>query len=324
MTTIQPFVNHWSTPSDDIMELPEVLPNVKQHSSPLATFDNLDLGQASTQADVNSAVSMLGAKIVNSEYTLHTFKNNIRNVVSLDNVNNNNSDYGDNYAKWRKLALVAKSINRFKHPRVERIKSEINLKKSIVSAPLSMSRSNNSKGVLYVTPGEIHNEALGTFRDQTTLFGALETASKKDFAYIKSALISDPKENLYDEDSPQRLVNRPNYRGYTPFYVACKNGNVELIELLLVFKANPYQLCKVSTNESETGLVVAARWGHLEAVRYLLSERFIWSEREVKSAYKEAKNHQIKRILKTKINKRSFLERFFVCSSQQKKVNYLA
>ena len=35
------------------------------------------------------------------------------------------TEIGENYAKWKKLALVAKSIQKFKSLKVEKIKSEV-------------------------------------------------------------------------------------------------------------------------------------------------------------------------------------------------------
>ena len=33
---------------------------------------------------------------------------------------------------------------------------------------------------------------------------------------------------MYDEDSIERITNKPNPQGYTPLYIACKNGNLDV------------------------------------------------------------------------------------------------
>ena len=34
---------------------------------------------------------------------------------------------------------------------------------------------------------------------------------------------------MYDDDSIHRITNKPNPQGYTPLYIACKNGNLEVL-----------------------------------------------------------------------------------------------
>jgi len=200
---------------------------------------------------------------------------------------------------------------------------KINLKKSILNTPISrMNSTTNTNGVLYITPQEMHSGALDKFRDHTAFFELLENAGKKELVTIKRVLSSDPKENLYDSESPDRLANKPNFRGYSPLYIACKNGNSELMKLLLEFKANPFQLCRVSPKQKESILLVAARWGHLDIVKYLLSDKFTWPEKEIKKAHNETANIQTKKYLKIIIdnNKKPFFRRWF--SFSQRKACY--
>jgi len=57
------------------------------------------------------------------------------------------------------------------------------------------------------------------------------------------------------------------------------------------------------------------RWGHFDIVKYLLDARFDWPERELRVAYLEAKNSEMKKILKDQLEKtkRPFLKRIFSC-----------
>jgi hypothetical protein len=232
-------------------------------------------------------------------------------------------DSGENYQKWRKLTLVAKSIHRFRSLRVERIKSEFNLKISIRDTPFPKRNISAKKDPMCVTPKEMYNDALNDFREQTAFFEALQIASKMDLIRIRATLTNDPKENFYDPESPYRLANKPNHKGYTPLYIACKNGHLELVKLLIEFKANPYQLCKISPKDKESIIIVAARWGHIDILKYLLSDKFIWPQKELKKACKEALNNQTKKVIKIFIekNKSPLLERIFSCSAR--KINYL-
>jgi hypothetical protein len=227
-------------------------------------------------------------------------------------------DFGEVYAKWRKLTLVAKSIQRFRSLRVERIQSEGNLRRTLLDTQLQKRSSLDNDGIMIITPTHIHNDALDSFRDQHVFFEALESASKKDLPLIKKILQKDPKANLYDADSPYRLANKPNHRGYTPLYVACKNGNLDLVRLLIEHQANPYQLINVGPNMKESILLVAARWGHIELMKYLTGSNFMWSEKELRRAYKEAMGSHAKKHMKLHIqkNSKSFFGRFFSCSNK--------
>lgn len=44
---------------------------------------------------------------------------------------------------------------------------------------------------------------------------------------------------VYDANDPLHLLNRPNKNGFTPMYLAAKNGLNSVIELLLDRRANP-------------------------------------------------------------------------------------
>lgn len=219
-------------------------------------------------------------------------------------------------AGWKKLILVAKSIHRFRSLRVERINSHSGLKSSIDSAPRSKTTfpafGNHQ---MFVTIEEIEAKALGMFRNQLSFFKALEVGSEEDLLFIRDMLGNDPKANLYDAANPERLANKPDHRGYTPLYVACKNGNLELVKLLIQFQANPYQTCQVTKKENESIISVAARWSHLELIKYFLSEDFIWDEAELRKVYNETEGDEIKRIICTQMvpRKKSCWSQIFPC-----------
>lgn len=68
--------------------------------------------------------------------------------------------------------------------------------------------------------------------------------------------------NSRDED---HILNRRDLRGETPLYLACRNGNLEVVKFLVEKKCN---LELLSPNED--ALTVAVRWNHSDIVRYLL------------------------------------------------------
>lgn len=64
------------------------------------------------------------------------------------------------------------------------------------------------------------------------------------------------------------------------------------------------------------------RWGHLDVVKFLLSDKFTWPERDIKKAYDEANSNQTKKFLKAQvdINRKPFFKRLF--SFSQRKACY--
>jgi hypothetical protein len=238
-------------PDDLHIPLPwdDTLPNtLKRSFSELRGFDSspggltkIEFLRASSDQPGTCLVTSIEIKTTSSGFVHPKMNDHVLNESPTNHTDGH--DYGENYKQWRKLTLVAKSIHRFRSLRVERIKTEINLRINISNTPSSKRNTSTSKDLMYITPQERYNDALSEFRDQTAFFEALQIASKKDLVNIRATLMKDPKENYYDAESPHRLANKPNYKGYTPLYIACKNGHLELVRLLIEFKANPYQLC---------------------------------------------------------------------------------
>lgn len=65
-------------------------------------------------------------------------------------------------------------------------------------------------------------------------------------------------------------MNRPNKYGQNALYVACKNGNVGIVEYLVRSEANPHIQSKLLDNYTESPMEVAIRWNHVDCVAVLL------------------------------------------------------
>jgi ankyrin repeat protein len=121
--------------------------------------------------------------------------------------------------------------------------------------------------------------------------------------------------------------------------VACKNGNLNVVKLLITQGCNPFIRSATDhkshdTESLESNLQVAARWGHIEIVRYLLEngrESFNptgsrqWSRLELREAHDiEGIPIMIKQLIKTRYNEIYgtsihcaglciFIQRLFTC-----------
>jgi hypothetical protein len=60
------------------------------------------------------------------------------------------------------------------------------------------------------------------------MFKSIERGSEEDIEFVISCLKQDHRSNMYEADSVYRLANKPNHKGYTPLYVACKNGHLNV------------------------------------------------------------------------------------------------
>jgi ankyrin repeat protein len=54
---------------------------------------------------------------------------------------------------------------------------------------------------------------------------------------VKKMLIADPKLIMYDNTHSEVLVNKRNDYGFTPLYIASKNGNLKMAKLLIKYGA---------------------------------------------------------------------------------------
>lgn len=116
--------------------------------------------------------------------------------------------------------------------------------------------------------------------------------SKSDAELVVQAIVNDPKNYLLAQDSPDRLVNRVDVQGHSPLYIACKNGNLQIVKILMQNHANPFALFSITESSQESILEVSARWGLVDITKYLL-ESVMWEKKHVLSALHVCQNQEI-------------------------------
>lgn len=111
------------------------------------------------------------------------------------------------------------------------------------------------------------------------------------------------------------LINKPNRMNQTPIYLACRNGNLEIVKYLLEQQANPHILSNVDDEEKESTLQVACRWNHRQVVEYII-DAVQWKEADIRATIKmEGLEEEIVKILKVYAKKRfSCLFNFCLCA----------
>lgn len=55
-----------------------------------------------------------------------------------------------------------------------------------------------------------------------------ERGAEDDIREIKNMIDADPKKYLRDPKNAEHFINFKNSKGFTPLYIACKNGNLEV------------------------------------------------------------------------------------------------
>ena len=80
--------------------------------------------------------------------------------------------------------------------------------------------------------------------------------------------------------------------GHTPLYLAWKHGNEYMVNFLLENNANPLLKSTISSNEEESWLSVASRWGYINVVKVLWNLT-VWHRQNFNEALKGASNTEI-------------------------------
>lgn len=81
---------------------------------------------------------------------------------------------------------------------------------------------------------------------QVLLFEYIAIGLDQNIETIIDYIKKDPKRNAYDESEKHHyFVNKKNFKGLTPLYVACLNGHVKIVEPLITYGADHLQKCGV-------------------------------------------------------------------------------
>lgn len=142
--------------------------------------------------------------------------------------------------------------------------------------------------------------SIKKFRERQEFLRLITLGKESDLAKIEKFLQEDPSQFIYEFGDPMALVNKPTPNGQRPLYVAAKNGNLEIIKLLVKYGANPKLKSCFKTGDEGTLedslLEATVRWGAVHILQYLL-EQFEWTKNELKYAMQYASSPLIKGLL---------------------------
>lgn len=149
-----------------------------------------------------------------------------------------------------------------------------------------------------------YSVAIKEIRRQQTFEDSVQRGGPEDIQQILIEIENDPYRLLRNPNHPYALINKRNGKGQTPLYIACKNGNVELVRLLVRLGAD-YTMTSTVDGEEETCLEVAIRWRHIEVVKILMSKD--WDCRVMKKAKRICRSEVILKLLGNDKKKNKYL-----------------
>ena len=172
--------------------------------------------------------------------------------------------------KWNLLRNVVRAVTLFKSHEANEANDLDILVNEINQIPTDkiyrLKRRMTQENSAYVV-------ALKDLRREQSLHRCVERGNPEDLDTIKLEIEQDPYRLLRNSTHPLALINKRNAQGQTPMYIACKNGNLEVVILLLEENAD-YLLSSMVDSEEESNLEVAVRWGHHKVAQILLKKNW--------------------------------------------------
>ncbi|CDW87167.1 calmodulin [Stylonychia lemnae] len=182
---------------------------------------------------------------------------------------------------WLKISNAIKGINLLRRNIVKTLQDPDEIVEDIKNSP----RRRRTSQLASLTSINLTRTVLDDRRNQERFFDLIEAGGEKNLKKIQQEIDEDPKRYIYDVKDPCHLINKHNRMYQTPLYVACRNGNLGVVQLLINQQADPHLKSQIDKREWESILQVTARWNHYKLYEYLLSN-IKWTKQEIKEVLK--------------------------------------
>lgn len=145
--------------------------------------------------------------------------------------------------KWGVLLNVIKALNNMRHISARSVKSLTEIDRTMDGWEKKQKHRGDNE--LFRVESNFNDE-FEEITKQIKLFNYLSSGLDENVEKIAELVRKDPKRNLFDENSKQHyFINQKNYEGVTPLYVACLNGHIKIVEVLMKYNADHLMKCGV-------------------------------------------------------------------------------
>ena len=244
----------------------------------------------------------------------------IAQINSKENVTNIKKSKSTNKNLWNKLKNIHKITSALKHPETTKINDEEGLRDTLMEnykPKMRKSVPTNKEITLaqFLRKSQIEREFIRVnLKEQVyklIIKGNEQSINIKE--ELEKLFNQNPEKHKYLSNDENYLFNQKLSNGKTLFYIACQEGNKEIVKYFLEKNLNPN--IRVYYNDNiDSCLGVAVRWNFVDIVKILLESKKIKAEiiREVlqfEDCNKKIREMLIKSLSNNK-RKKSFCECF--------------
>ena len=207
----------------------------------------------------------------------------------------NTKDSVTNYKKksvnknlWKKTKNFQKMFNAIRHPETTKIIDEESLRDTLMennlkkskfrrSVPTKMNKEITLAQFMRKSPVEKEFIRVNLKEQVFKLIvkGELNDKSKEITEELEKLFNQNPEKNKYTPYDEKYLFNQKLSNGKTLMYIACQEGNKDIVKYFLEKNLNPnIRICYNDYIDSCLG--VAVRWGFIDIVKILLESKKIY------------------------------------------------
>jgi len=197
---------------------------------------------------------------------------------------------------------VFQSVLLFQREEVRSINDENGINHEIHKFKLRAQIGVRKHGCPYLTKEDYAKDAFEDIRRKTLFTECASVGSPNHKQAMRKLILDDPRRYILSSEDPDHLINTKDTNGHTPLYIAAKNGNLEVVKLLIESNANPLITSQISSRsrQSDTALETAVKWNHLNIAQYLL-EKDLYPKTLVRKCLKLTTNKSMRSLLEKKL-----------------------
>jgi len=234
--------------------------------------------------------------------------NNMKKAKTM--IPNQNQNENPSRMLWKKLSNFIKSLNKLNKYEIKYISSDSEFISEMTFHKKKMEKKGSLYGMGdYFQEEDSENETSPKCFSNITMkemyklslkeksLNALVDGCKNPIEKLERYFMQNPDRYILNEMDPNYLFNQKLSNKKTLMYVACQEGNYEVVKFLLGKKLNPFVLSVSDANGiEESCLQVSARWGYTKIINLFL-EKVPYKKEDISLAQNAAGNPNIFEIL---------------------------